>query len=228
VHPTPPCIVDTARWRPSSTPPPAPRLQPTSGARVAASTTSTQRGRATATIEGERYACGRAQELTASRARLDEDETMENEPRVDTPRVLRLESELHFRAPPERLFRALTDPDEIVRWFPTTHGRDRVKRLVFEQRVGGVQYEDWGDGRGHLYGQVTEWDPPWRYAVRSRLHPGTVMDTLATIASTSDGATLHASRVIVGPISLEQEAAIRRHGDFARFHDAIRSVVEEA
>ena len=48
---------------------------------------------------------------------------MENEPRVDTPRVLRLESELHFRAPPERLFRALTDPDEIVRGFPHTDGQ---------------------------------------------------------------------------------------------------------
>jgi hypothetical protein len=86
---------------------------------------------------------------------------------VETPRVLRMESELRFRAPPERVFRALTDPDEVLRWFPYTYGENRVQRLVLEPRVGGLQYEDWGDGRGYLYGQVTEWDPPWRYSVRS-------------------------------------------------------------
>ncbi len=35
------------------------------------------------------------------------------------------------------MFRALTDPDEILRWFPHTYGENRVKRVVFEQRVGG-------------------------------------------------------------------------------------------
>ncbi len=147
---------------------------------------------------------------------------------VETPRVLRMESELHFRAPPERVFRALTDPDAVLRWFPHTYGENRVKRLVLEPRVGGMQYEDWGDGRGYLYGQVTEWDPPWRYAVRSRLHPGTVMDTLTIVEPTEDGALLRSSRVIVGPISDEQERGIRHHGDLVRFADAIRSVVEAA
>jgi DNA-binding transcriptional ArsR family regulator len=171
---------------------------------------------------------GLAGELAALGRHLEEEDgSMDEERVIETPRVLRIESELRFRAPPERVFRALTDPDEVLRWFPYTYGENRLQRLVLEPRVGGAQYEDWGDGRGHFYGQVTEWDPPWRYAVRSRLHPGTVMDTLATIEPTGDGARLRSSRVIVGPISDEQERGIRFHGDLARFHDAIRSVVED-
>ena len=173
-----------------------------------------------------RYADDLADEFVSLRRHLDEEETMGEGPAVETPRVLRLESELRFRAPPERVFRALTDADEVRRWFPTTYGENRVQRVVLEPRVGGLQYEDWGDGRGYLYGQVTEWDPPWRYSVRTRLHPGTLMDTLATIEPAADGSLLRSSRVIVGPISDDQERGIRFHGDLARFHEAIRGVVE--
>ena len=174
----------------------------------------------------DRYADGLAGELVALGRHLEEEGSMSDAPVHEVPRVLRLESELRFRAPPERVFHALTDPDTILRWFPHTYGENRVKRVVFEQRVGGMQYEDWGDGRGYLYGQVTEWDPPWRYSVRSRLHPGTVMDTLAIVEPTAEGALLRSSRVIVGPISDEQERGIRFHGDLVRFADAIRGVVE--
>ena len=174
----------------------------------------------------DQYADGLAGELAALGQHLEKEGPMEDGRAVETPRVLRIESELRFRAPPERVFRALTDPDEILRWFPYTYGENRVKRVVFEPRVGGLQYEDWGDGRGHLYGQVTEWDPPWRYAVRSRLHAGTVMDTQVTLSPAGDGALLRSSRVVVGPIDDEQERGIRFHGDLARFEDAIRRVVE--
>ena len=75
---------------------------------------------------------------------------------------------------------------------------------------------------------MTEWDPPRRYAVRSRLHAGTVMDTVSTIEADGDGSVLRSSRVIVGPIDDEQEKGIRFHGDLARFEDAIRKVVEGA
>lgn len=170
---------------------------------------------------------GLAGELAALSLHLEKEGSMSDDRQVETPRVLRLESELSFRATPERVFRALTDPDEVLRWFPHTYGENRVKRLVLEPRVGGAQYEDWGDGRGHLYGHVTEWDPPWRFAVRSRLHPGTVMDTTTTIEPTEDGARLRSSRVIVGPISDEQARGIRVHGDLQRFHEALRRVVEQ-
>jgi DNA-binding transcriptional ArsR family regulator len=174
----------------------------------------------------DRYADDLAGELAALGQHLEREGPMEDGRAVETPRVLRIESELRFRAPPERVFRALTDPDEVLRWFPHTYGENRVKRIVLEPRVGGQQYEDWGDGRGYHYGHVTEWDPPFRYSVRSRLHPGTVMDTLAVLEPTEDGTRLRSSRVIVGPISDDQERGIRFHGDLARFEDAIRRVVE--
>lgn len=174
----------------------------------------------------DRYADDLAGELAALGQHLEREGPMEDGRAVETPRVLRIESELRFRAPPEHVFRALTDPDEVLRWFPHTYGENRVKRIVLEPRVGGQQYEDWGDGRGYHYGHVTEWDPPFRYSVRSRLHPGTVMDTLAVLEPTDDGTRLRSSRVIVGPISDDQERGIRFHGDLARFEDAIRRVVE--
>lgn len=145
----------------------------------------------------------------------------------ESVRILRLENEMRFAAAPDRVFRALTEPEEILKWFPYTYGEKRTKRVVFEPRVGGAQYEDWGDGAGYLYGTVTEWDPPRRYSVRSRLHPGTIMDTLATIEAAADGGSvLRSSRVIVGPIDDEQERGIRYYGDMARFEDAIRAVVD--
>ena len=173
-----------------------------------------------------RYADDLAGEFGALGQHLEREGPMEDGRAVETPRVLRIETELRFNASPERVFRALTDPDEVLRWFPYTYGENRVKRVVFEPRVGGQQFEDWGDGRGYHYGYVTEWDPPWRYAVRSRLHAGTLMDTRVTLEPTGDGALLRSSRVVVGPIDDEQERGIRFHGDLARFEDAIRRVVE--
>jgi len=172
----------------------------------------------------DRYADAFAGELTALKSHLEEESmaTAANE----SVRILRLENELRFAAPPARVYRVLTDPDEILKWFPFTYGENRVKRMVFEPRVGGVQYEDWGDGAGYFYGHVTEWDPPHRYCVRSRLHAGTVMDTTMTVEPTTEGSIVRSSRVIVGPITDEQERGIRTHGDLARFEDAIRQLVE--
>jgi len=172
-----------------------------------------------------RYGDATAQPLTALKRYLEEEPAMST-PTSDTVRTLRIEAELTFRATAERVFRAMTDPAEIGRWFPYTYGGDRVRRIVFEGRVGGAQYEDWGEGRGHLYGHVTDWDPPHRFGVRSRLHAGTIMDTLVTVEALGDDALLRSSRVIVGPMTDEQVAGIEFHGDLRRFEAAIRAVVE--
>lgn len=171
-----------------------------------------------------RFADVAALELTSLKRHLEEEPM--DKLSTESVRILRLENELRFAAPPERVFSALTDPDEVLKWFPHTYGEGRVKRVVLEPRVGGAQYEDWGDGAGYFYGHVTEWDPPRRYAVRSRLHAGTLMDTLAAIEQVEGGAVLRSSRVIVGPITDEQERGIRTHGDLSLFEGAIRKVVE--
>lgn len=141
-------------------------------------------------------------------------------------RVVRLAAEVRFRCTPERLFRAMTV--ETGEWFPYTYGGDRTKAVVMEPRVGGLVYEDWGDNAGHLYGQVTTYDPPRSVTMRTRLHLGTVMDSQFTIEPDGDHSILRSDRVVIGPISDDEAEGIRFHGDLARFADAIRSVVEDA
>ncbi len=88
---------------------------------------------------------------------------------------IRIATELRFKATPERVFRAIAE--ESLKWFPVTYGEDRTKGIVLEPRVGGAHYEDWGDGRGHLYGQVLEYDRPNLLTTRGWIHAGTINDT---------------------------------------------------
>lgn len=177
-----------------------------------------------------RFAGTFADELLALERHLERSNDMDTESTdvitAETVRVVRLAAELTFRCPPERLFEVMTT--NTSEWFPYTYGGERTQRVVTEPRVGGLVYEDWGDGAGHVYGQVVHWDPPTAVTMRTRLHAGTVMDTSFVIGTTGDTSTLKADRVVVGPISDEEAEGIRFHGDLARFEDAIRAVVEAA
>jgi DNA-binding transcriptional ArsR family regulator len=144
----------------------------------------------------------------------------------DQFRTVRIETELRFRATPERVWEAITE--RSLEWFPTTYGEERVNSIVLEPRVGGLHYEDWGEGRGHLYGQVTVYDPPFHLAVRGRLDAGTILDREYEISADGDFAVLKSSRVAVGPISEQQAAGIHKYGDIARFEEALRKVIEGA
>ena len=56
---------------------------------------------------------------------------------------------------------------DFATWWPSsTHsiGGKRVKRLVFECRLGGRIYEELLDGRRYQWGRVLAWDPPNRVA----------------------------------------------------------------
>jgi DNA-binding transcriptional ArsR family regulator len=139
-------------------------------------------------------------------------------------RTVRIAAELRFRTSPEKLFHTLTQ--DTRSWFPHTYGGDRCEALVAEPRVGGAVYEDWGGGTGHLYGHVTVYDPPLRWASRGRIMPGTILDTDYTITADGDGCMLRASKVAAGPMTEGEAASIGTYGDLARFADAIRAVVE--
>jgi uncharacterized protein YndB with AHSA1/START domain len=45
---------------------------------------------------------------------------------------------------------------------PISAGRDRVREVTFEPRVGGRVYETWTDGTTVDWGTVIAWDPPAR------------------------------------------------------------------
>jgi DNA-binding transcriptional ArsR family regulator len=143
---------------------------------------------------------------------------------ADAFRVVRIEAELRFTATAERVFTALTE--QTLEWFPFTYGEDRVKAIVVEPRVGGAHFEDWGDGMGHLYGQVTVYDRPHRFSTRGRVMAGTILDTQYEIETEGNAAVLKMSKVAVGPMSEEEAASIQTHGDISHFEAALRALVE--
>jgi uncharacterized protein YndB with AHSA1/START domain len=61
--------------------------------------------------------------------------------------------EVRIEAPPQRVWRALVA--ETAKWWPAGFfARPEAKAMVFEARLGGRQYEDWGDGQGLLWAEV--------------------------------------------------------------------------
>jgi DNA-binding transcriptional ArsR family regulator/uncharacterized protein YndB with AHSA1/START domain len=72
------------------------------------------------------------------------------------PRIAKLESEVRINAPIERVFEALTT--KLDAWWQFRVRDD--SRIVFEPRIGGRTFEDWGEGRGVLYGIINQYDPP--------------------------------------------------------------------
>ncbi|HEV8219752.1 MAG TPA: ArsR family transcriptional regulator [Streptosporangiaceae bacterium] len=138
---------------------------------------------------------------------------------TDQIRTVQLAFELRISAPAERVFEVMTQRAQD--WFPHSYGGDRVRAIVLEPRVGGQHYEDWGDGRGHLYGQVTAYDPPVRWATRGRLMPGVTLDTEYQLTGQDGITTVRVTKVAVGPMSEEDAAGIARFGDLSGYAAAI-------
>lgn len=151
----------------------------------------------------------------------------EREMSSKTAQSVRIESEFTVAAPPERVFAALTA--EQHDWYPYNYGGPRVRSIVFEPRVGGAVYEDWGDGAGHWYGTVTHYDPPSAFALRGALAHGTVLDNEFSLAATEDGSgcVVRHSMTAFGDLDDDDLAGIRTHGDMSRFADHLRAWVED-
>lgn len=53
-------------------------------------------------------------------------------------------------------------------WWPVnpfSAGRDRIRDVTFEQRVGGRVYETWTDGTQVDWGSLLAWEPPERFVM---------------------------------------------------------------
>lgn len=48
---------------------------------------------------------------------------------------------------------------------PFSSGKDRVRTVTFEPRLGGRVYETWDDGTTVVWGDVVGWDPPRRFTM---------------------------------------------------------------
>jgi DNA-binding transcriptional ArsR family regulator len=141
---------------------------------------------------------------------------------IEPIRTVRLAFELRIEASAERTFEVMTQ--QAHDWFPHSFGGDRLRRVVLEPRVGGQHYEDWGDGRGHLYGEVTVYDPPVRWATRGRLMAGTIMDTDYQLTEEPGAVVVRVTKVAVGPLSEEEAAGIVEYGDLSGYAQAIEKL----
>jgi DNA-binding transcriptional ArsR family regulator len=137
-------------------------------------------------------------------------------------RTVRLAYELRIEASAQRTFEVMTQ--QVTDWFPHTYGGDRVRRVVLEPRVGGQHYEDWGEDRGHLYGQVTVFDPPRRWATRGRLMPGTILDTEYELTEEAGAVRVRVTKVAVGPFTDEEVKGITEYGDLTPYAPAIQAL----
>jgi DNA-binding transcriptional ArsR family regulator len=145
-------------------------------------------------------------------------------PTITEPvRTVRLAYELRIGASAQRTFEVMTG--RSLDWFPHTYGGDRVRAVVLEPRVGGRHYEDWGGDQGHLYGQVTLFDPPRAWATRGRLSPGVVLDTEYKLTEEAGPITVvRIIKVAIGPISDEEADGISTFGDLRSYAPAIEAL----
>jgi uncharacterized protein YndB with AHSA1/START domain len=139
-------------------------------------------------------------------------------------RTVRVENAIRFRATPERVFAAMTT--ETLQWFPHTYGEERVVAVVTDAHAGGVVKEDWGNGYGHVYSIIQEWDPPHTLTTRGWLDLGVTLDTTTTVEADGDETVLTVSKVAVGPLTEDQAAGIHKYGGLDNFEPALRAWVE--
>lgn len=88
-----------------------------------------------------------------------------NTPLARSPALPPIERETTVPWTPDEAFRRFTA--DFDKWWPvSTHsiGGNRVKRVVFECRIGGRIYEEFKDGQRFQWGRITAWDPPRQVA----------------------------------------------------------------
>lgn len=123
-------------------------------------------------------------------------------------RVVRIEAETKINRPPEVVFEALTTG--LDKWWP--HRSRDGARIVYEPRVGGRLYEDWGNGAGLSYGEVIQYDPPRiQVAVLSGGFDAQLYTSRNTdvIEPDGDGAIYKKTLVMAGEITEELESLYR-------------------
>lgn len=141
-------------------------------------------------------------------------------------RTVRISNEMKVKAPLERVWAAATT--EQGRWYPHTYGGERVKAVVFEEKVGGMVYEDWGDDMGVMYGNITYFDPPRTYATRGGLSGGIMLEQWMSLEEDGEFTIVKGTTTCLGEISDEMEEQIRMHGSLKNYEEAFRAYVEAA
>jgi len=100
-----------------------------------------------------------------------------------------LEKELFIKATPERVFRALTEKEDLERWF--------VQKADVDLRPGGTIRFEWGPGAVET-GRIVVLDPPHRFSYTwEALEPSPTTITFELVAE-NDGTRLRLSHTGIG------------------------------
>jgi len=100
-----------------------------------------------------------------------------------------LEKELFIKAPPERVFQALTEPAELERWF--------VQKAEVDLRPGGAIRFEWAPDAVEI-GKILLFDPPHRLSYTwEALSPRPTTITFALTAE-NEGTRLHLIHTGIG------------------------------
>jgi uncharacterized protein YndB with AHSA1/START domain len=95
----------------------------------------------------------------------------------------------HLSHPPEAVWRALTDPDQLSRWYMTT--------ATIDGRKGGMIDFVAGPSRLHVTGRIMTWDPPhvfeheWKVSPRKELKSGEDAVIRWELSAEGNGTLLH-------------------------------------
>lgn len=121
--------------------------------------------------------------------------------------LAKIELELPIAAPPEAVFRALTQ--DLGRWWPFLI---REGGEVFhENRLGGTVGESWGEGRGAIWGTIVLYDPPYRCVIRGPGGVGTAYTSVNSdvVEETPEGCVYKKSLQMWGEVPEELEKMFR-------------------
>jgi len=120
-----------------------------------------------------------------------------------------LDYRVRLNAPPERVFKALTD--EVQQWWPHTYN-DNPAAIVLEPQLGGRFMELWdSEGRGVLLGRVEIFDPPKVLRVRGSIGMNLAVDVVYTVTleEMEGGTLLHEAARISGEVSERLKSGMR-------------------
>jgi uncharacterized protein YndB with AHSA1/START domain len=132
-----------------------------------------------------------------------------------------------YRASPERLFRAFTDPGEMCRWYAPVAGWE-VSHAEVDPRLGGGYHLEFGPpGSDQIIekGTFREFDPPNRLVFEVALSGGIDEATRVTVEFVDHG---EETEVVVSETGYSSGEITRRHaGGWSTMLDQLRGVVGE-
>lgn len=139
-------------------------------------------------------------------------------------RVVKIETEVHIKAPPEKVFAALTT--EMDAWWPFRFRPNG--KVVMEPWVGGRYFEDWGEGQGALYGMVVHYEPPFKVGSSGNgaMNTGFSSINWDIVEAEEEGAVYRKSLTLWGDVPEEVEHMFRE-GSREIIETHLRAYVEQ-